>query len=182
MQHHTTCYASESARSLVLLLLPSSIDNPMHSPPAALENQRLLLRQRRIFPKKGWKRFPYPRKYYGDCYLLPLPQVRASTLHRVGGDRVRKRRESRSVLHEGASGSFGCSSGSKSGVVAESRRVFRAFLFSRRIIFFFFLLLRFAVERERERRKVFFKQIELQKHLILVVRSQVKGLISWRRS
>jgi hypothetical protein len=40
-------------------------------------------------------------------YLLPLPQVRASTLHHVGGERVRKRRESRSVLHEGASGSFG---------------------------------------------------------------------------
>jgi hypothetical protein len=56
-------------------------------------------------------------------------------------------------LHEGASGSFGCSSGSKSGVVAESRRVFRAFLFSRRIIFFFFLLSRFAVERERERER-----------------------------
>jgi hypothetical protein len=56
-------------------------------------------------------------------------------------------------LHGGAIGSFGCSSGSKIGLVEESRRVIRAFLFSRRIIFFFFLLSRFAVERERERER-----------------------------
>lgn len=58
-------------RSLALLLLPSSIGNPMHSPPAALENQRRLLRRRKILPKKEWKRFPYPRKYYGDCVPTP---------------------------------------------------------------------------------------------------------------
>ncbi|CAK9866336.1 unnamed protein product [Sphagnum jensenii] len=52
----------------------------MHSPPAALENERLLLRRRRILPKKEWKRFPYPRKYYGDCLPTPAaPSARVNT-------------------------------------------------------------------------------------------------------
>ncbi len=66
-------------RSLALLLLPSLIDNPMHSPPAALENKRLLLRRRRILPKKERKRFPYPRKDYGD--FLPTPAAASARVN-----------------------------------------------------------------------------------------------------
>lgn len=90
MQHHTTCYASESAAFAGALIVtffdrqsdafsPGGSREQETSPPAALENKRLLLRRRRILPKKEWKCFPYPRKYYGDC--LPTPAATSAPVN-----------------------------------------------------------------------------------------------------